>query len=119
MKKPFSSIYDHTQSRQLAMLIPGQLVRSRQRREKNIEERERERKKRSGTSVEFAMDEEERSGQCKRRARALAPRDAVSSRGYRQLILRFEEPRPKIGRGLNWSSGSRNRIARANAGSHL
>ena len=30
---------------------------------------------------------------------------------YRQLILRFEEP--QIGRGLNWSSGSRNRIARA------
>ena len=32
---------------------------------------------------------------------------------YRQLILRFGEPRPQIGRGLNWSRGSRNRIARA------
>lgn len=47
-----------------------------------------------------------------RGTRARWRRDAVSSR-YRQLILRFEEPRPQIGRGLNWSRGSRNRIARA------
>lgn len=42
----------------------------------------------------------------------MAPRRGVSRR-YRQLILRFEEARAQIGRGLNWSQGSRNRIARA------
>ena len=81
------------------MLIPGQLTRSSSRKKASVE-------KRSGTSVGGA--EKEVDGQ-ERNARARWRRETR----YRQLILRFGEPRPQIGRGLNWSRGSRNRIARA------
>lgn len=86
------------------MLILGQLARS-------TNEGEKRRGKKEVEHLSSLRRRGRRSGWA-RGTRARWRRDAVSSR-YRQLILRFEEPRPQIGRGLNWSRGSRNRIARA------